>query len=308
MSDSQATTVFAPPTVPSLSDDTDADAYPIGGLPKVSSAGSPSDADPVGGDFAILIPRNRDALRAFNDVVNLAPTRHQQYLHIEKAKRNSCNNPASTDTDTGAAEIRLPWAGHYRLNMDFPSKHPGPGWILGRGRSYLNDLGIDLPLTGRRKTCRVSGRHLRVVHNLNTGFLLHCTDHNRKMIVDGKIEVRNKQRAITSPITGLTTGDLSYILEFRDLTTYENQICRLKERMGQSSCQSTLKPTVILLSTPSAVFYDILGYSIQGTISKWASSIVYAGIQKNKWSEGVHQEYGTNQAKQPPDWRRGRHL
>lgn len=282
MSDSQTTVIITPRALSSLSDHRDPDAHSAGS-PR-DEAGGPSDADPVGGNFAILIPRNRKALRAFNDVVMSASPHHQKYLHVKKAEGNSFSDPDSTDnpditdTDTEPVEVSLPWAGHYCLNMDIPPMRPRLGWTLGSGRSDLTDMGVDLLLTDRRKACRVAGRHVRLVHNLDTGFLLLCTDLNRKVILDGKVEVRNQQRAITSRVTGLTIGDLSYTLEFCNLSTYRDQIRRLKEEMGHSSSTSALNPTITLSPTPSNAAYDIPGYSVQATISKGVSSVVCAGI------------------------------
>src|SRR5271156_607220 len=75
------------------------------------------------GDFARLIPVNRQARSAFHQVAdNLMRDSSlrchiQQYIHIESSKQEADAELSSSDTDTGNRDQQLWWTGYYRFNL-----------------------------------------------------------------------------------------------------------------------------------------------------------------------------------------------
>src|ERR1700722_6351590 len=101
-------------------------------------------SDGENGDFARLIPANRAAQVAFNDVVDKLRTPYsgwdetglEKYMHIDRVKVSLRDDYSSTDTETEVTEIPTTlWTGYYRLNLEIPPSNGNIGWVVGRGRS-----------------------------------------------------------------------------------------------------------------------------------------------------------------------------
>jgi hypothetical protein len=146
------------------------------------------------------------------------------------------------------------------------------GYVAGRGRSDLENGGIELQLTCNTRY-HVAGRHARFYHN-HAGILMIRSDA-RTVIVDGKEEFRNDQRAITSTVTGLTFGDLTYTLVFTDLAIYDRQLSKLRKENGTS-----YEPPPFLDPTPSSTDYVLQKYLIKGVFAQGATCVVSAGYNK----------------------------
>lgn len=95
----------------------------------------------------------------------------------------------------------------------------------------------------------------------------------RGVVLDGKEEFRNDQQAITSPVTALAFGDLTYTLVFTTLA--EKQLSKLRKAKGERN--ETLR---YLNPTPSSTDYVLQKYSIKGVFARGSTCIVSFGYNR----------------------------
>ena len=238
---------------------------------------SSSDSVPASndGDFARLIPANRLARLAFSNVATQLQTYPEfnphamLFMHIQSAVVDETS--ASEAEDRFAIETDpILWSGYYRFNLRIMPSSFLLGWVAGSGRENLDFGGIDFLLT-LHKGQHVAGRHGRFKHNESGIFLLHSD--GKRIVVDGKEELRKTQRAFTSPITGIEFGDLTYTLAFTDLGGYREQLAEVQREHGRK-----YEPPAFLDPTPSSTDYVLKKYLIQGAFSQGSTCIVSSGF------------------------------
>lgn len=229
---------------------------------------SPRTAAKRKGDFARLIPVNRPAMLAFDEIVKTLKLDPQwnlnarRFIHYDDSPHNLPLHwkGSETDTDTEIEPNKI-WIGYYRLNLDILPSIPSLGWILGGGRSDMKDQGVDFLLTLQKKQHHVHGRHARLKHHPESGILMLIVDQGKMVVVNGKERVEGSQRAIATIDTGLSIGDLDYRVEFTLLTenTYREQLANSREWLNSGNKE----PLGSLEITPSENHFEYHGFFIQ---------------------------------------------
>ncbi|KAF2109572.1 kinase-like domain-containing protein [Lophiotrema nucula] len=158
------------------------------------------------------------------------------------------------------------------------------GWVLGSGRADLPDSAVDCVLTPTPSTDGVHGRHCRLKRDLETGVLMIISD-GRKIAIDGKHELKRDrsnerqpphqyQRALLGR-TGISIGDLGYILEFTGLSQATQEEELAKARGLRSSAALFMSPT------PANQLYSYFGYAVKPASYYGASSTVSYGLSES---------------------------
>ena len=96
------------------------------------------------GDFARLIPKNLAARIAFSDVVENPISPHVvRYMHVRPIKGDMVGEMSASETETEPGPHLSLWSGYYRFNLDIMPFSYGLGYVVGRGRSDLENGGIE---------------------------------------------------------------------------------------------------------------------------------------------------------------------
>ncbi|KAH8807604.1 kinase-like domain-containing protein [Xylogone sp. PMI_703] len=250
-----------------------------------SASTSFNEKDEHHGDFARLVPANRLARSAFNEVAETLKSdgskypHARQFIHIDSTQVEFFAELSASDTESEHKVTQRWWTGYYRLNMNITPLAPGLGWIAGTGRKDLEHGGVDLLLAPGKGQNHVAGRHARFKHS-QSGTLLLISD-TRKVVINGTDEFRKDQRAITSVTTGITFGDLAYTLEFTNLDprVYKSELERARKAAGHLQEQpSFLNPT------PSGYDYELKNYAVQGVFAEGSTCTVSVGVDRKNGS------------------------
>jgi hypothetical protein len=254
-------------------------ASTVSTVPNSPTRTNGSSLEPTKGnlEFARLIPKNLAARIAFSEIVENAISPHVvKYMHVHPVKQLAEEMSAS---DGSEEESDLPpplsiSTGYYCFNMEVMPSSYGLGWVAGRGRPDLDHGGVDFQLT-RNTNNHVAGRHVRFYHT-SAGMFIVRSDA-RTVVVDGKENFRDAQRAITSSVTGLSFGDLTYTLEFTDLPTwrYREQLLRARRASGEE-----YDPPNYLDPTPSGTDYVVQMYLIKAVFAQGSTCTVSSGYHK----------------------------
>ena len=234
-------------------------------------------------DFARLVPVNKQAYLAFNDVVDKikqdpswAP-HATNFIQASPFKRALTEMSGSeTDTSASASEASLApriWSGYYRFNLDQLPKRMRFGWLIG-----TDPTEVDLLLTPRKRVCRVRGRHARFAFQLQSYSFMVIADFGRTVLLNGIDEVRNAERVLWAHETGITVGELSYKLVRTAVseTTLREQLLTWRKELGISS----FEPPSYLAPTPSPDDYKYHGYVIKAVFAQGSTCSVSAGVDE----------------------------
>lgn len=234
----------------------------------------------VNGDFARLIPQNRLAQEAFNEVVlnmkdvNADFSSHAaKFIHVDGLRSKelvsfSESDSSNTGTNTGVSL----WTGFYRLNLNLLPGKPLLGWIIGTGR----DIRPADFIICKQGAHHVHGRHARLTYHEVSGALLIQSD-KRLIIIDGKDNIVNDKKALLDKKTGITIGDLSYVFEYTNLNKriYFDQLNRLRQQLhNASNLPSFLDPT------PSAKDFVLNDYLIKDAFAQGSTCSVHIAIHR----------------------------
>ncbi|KAM0123459.1 hypothetical protein ACHAO1_011288 [Botrytis cinerea] len=234
----------------------------------------------VNGDFARLIPQNRLAQEAFNEVVlnmkdvNADFSSHAaKFIHVDDLRSEelvsfSESDSSNTGTNTGVSL----WTGFYRLNLNLLPGKPLLGWIIGTGRDIRP---ADFVIC-KQGAHHVHGRHARLTYHEVSGALLIQSD-KRLIIIDGKDNIVNDKKALLDKKTGITIGDLSYVFEYTNLNKriYFDQLNRLRQQLhNASNLPSFLDPT------PSAKDFVLNDYLIKDAFAQGSTCSVHIAIHR----------------------------
>ena len=238
-------------------------------------------------DFARLVPVNQSACIAFNDVVDKMkqdPTwaPHASNFIQSSTMKRSLTELSGSETDSSnaaSASSMAPriWTGYYRLNLEQLPKRMKYGWIVGNDPDE-----VDILLTPRKHTCRVRTRHARFTFKLETYAFMVVTDpdrgRGRSVLLNGTDEVRNSERVLWAPETGVTFGELSYKLVRTAVSerTLREQLLIWRKELKFSS----FEPPSYLAPTPSPDDYEYNGYIIKSVFAQGSTCSVSAGIDK----------------------------
>ncbi len=234
-------------------------------------------------DFARLVPVNRQACIAFNEVVERIKkepdwnSHAQQYLNVSESKTSLGADFSGSETDSApdiyGTNNTSVWTGYYRLNLELPPRRFRYGWVIGS-----NPDEADILLTTKKQQYRVRGKHARLTYDLLSYAFLVVADFGRSVLLDGKDEVRNAQRVVWSKATGVTLGDLSYKLVRTGLKEQilREQLSVLRNELGASKHE----PPAYLAPTPSNDDYEYSGYIVKGVFAQGATCSVSAGLDK----------------------------
>lgn len=252
----------------------------------------------VNGDFARLIPQNRLAREAFNEIilkikdVNAGFSSHAaKFIHVDGLKSEepcSFSESDSVNPDTNTA-ISL-WTGFYRLNLNLLPGNPLLGWIIGTGR----DLRPADFVICKQGPHHVHGRHARFTYHEVSGALLIQSD-KRPIIIDGKDNIVNNRKALLDKKTGITIGDLSYVFEYTNLnkSIYFDQLNRLRQQLpNASNLPSFVDPT------PSAKDFIINDYLIKDAFAQGSTCSVHIAIHRTVGSYLVAKKVHRNNRNQ----------
>ena len=252
------------------------------------------------GDFARLIPSSNLAREVFNELVQkLAEDpsylpHARRFIHFEDSDLTEEDEVSSNPTSPKSTTVtsRKPVCGYYRLNMDLQPSNLALGWVVGSGRKDLGDSAVDLVLTTKSQQHHVRGRHCRLRRNLDTGILFIQSDA-RRIVINGKDILQRKEPFAKQPEqdyqiaihdrTGITIGDLSYLLEFPHLPedTHLKQL-QVARRHGnpQQSSQDDNTPSLLLSPTPKLKTYEYFGYVVYPVTHGGATSTVALAYSK----------------------------
>lgn len=236
-------------------------------------------------DFARLVPVNQSACIAFSNVVekmkqnpDWAP--HASNFVQSSAKKQSLTEMSGSETDTsntGSESSAAPaiWTGYYRFNMDQLPKRMKLGWVIGSDADN-----VDVLLAINRHTNRVRAHHARFAFELNTYAFMVIADsgRGRTVLLNGTDEVRNSERVIWAPETGVTIGELAYKLVRTSVSekTLREQLRMWRQVLGFSE----FEPPSYLAPTPSPDDYEYNGYIIKSVFAQGSTCSVSAGIDK----------------------------
>lgn len=240
------------------------------------------DDDGANGDFARLVPANRAARIAFNEVVDKLRTPDsgwtetglEKYMHIDRVKVDVHEENSDTDTDGDIPPLTISlWTGYYRLNLDIPPSNGKIGWVVGRGRSDLINRGIDFLLTCS-SIYGVSGRHARFLHHSSSNALMVVAGR-RPVVLNGTVELENAHQAITAVVTGISFGDLIYRLTFTSLNrnVYAQQLKNL-HRSSSGGLPGFMSPT------PASTDYELKHYTVKAVFAEGSTCIMSSGIDR----------------------------
>ncbi|TGO59300.1 hypothetical protein BELL_1252g00020 [Botrytis elliptica] len=278
------------------------------GIPRSQSITAPNTPEPepemmvdtieVNGDFARLIPQNRLAQEAFNEIVlkmkdvNAGFSSHAaKFIHVDGLRSEepvsfSESDSVNTGTDTGTSL----WTGFYRLNLNLLPGNPLLGWIIGTGR----DLRPADFVICKQGAHHVHGRHARLTYHEVSGALLIQSD-KRSIIIDGKDNIVNNRKALLDKKTGITLGDLSYVFEYTNLnkTIYFDQLNRFRQQLPNASdLPSFVDPT------PSAKDFILNDYLIKDAFAQGSTCSVHIAIHRTVGSYLVAKKVHRNNRNQ----------
>lgn len=241
-------------------------------------------ADDHDNDFAILIPDNEAARVAFNAVAELIQLDNDRMPHARRfvhinPNRSLLSPETNTDTDTSEQVVRtLLYSGYYRLNFDIVPSKPLLGWLIGRGTGHPEEeTGVDLTLSiaGGKN---VRKRHARITFDFKTDILILIAEKGRRVLVNGKHELKGSQRVLGDLVTSLDIGGLRYRFQYtvQGHSAYQHRLAEYKAELG-------LPPTVgpqTVAPTPSCHDYEFHDYFLKPAFEAGSTCTVLAGVHK----------------------------
>lgn len=235
-------------------------------------------------DFARLVPSNDAARVAFHAVAELIQmdssrlTHARRFIYVDP-KRIALSPDTNTDTDTAdQTPTPLLYPGYYRFNLDILPRFMRLGWIMGREKDYRNGqetVDLQLCLAGGNG---VRSRHARIMFDLNTNLLFLIADKERKVLVNGRHELKGSQRVLGDLLTSIDIGSLRYNFEYKvqGREAYQRRLNSVKQQLGIPMTVAPLSVT----PTPSSHDYEFHDYFLKPAFEAGSTCTVLAGVHK----------------------------
>lgn len=253
--------------------------------------------DGLRGDFARLTPSSTASKVAFHDLfTSLDPDVEQHHWHRGFMYARPELEPLEDDIDASAssasernspdhtadrpfAKLQRPLLHHgfWRFNLALPPAEPKLGWMVGRGRwgavARDSHAEVDILLTGNKTQREIRGRHIRFLHNLDSGRLILYAA--AKIKVNGVVLNRGDSRILPSGKTFIAFGSFEYEFSWVviDQDLYRQQLRDLAETLSHSG----YAPPMFITPTPMASEWVLKDkYQVTGSFATGSSCVMYS--------------------------------
>lgn len=214
-------------------------------------------------DFAHLIPINRRAQQAFEEVASRIAGDDNWQLHARQFV---------VCADVSASDDML-HVNHYRLCLSVPPSpaHRESGWYVGSGYADKPDR-VDLLLTAQPQAYDVGRRHLRLYHDPQSSFRL-TLETRGEVVVNGQEMIQGGTKRVVDQILGLGVGDLQYCLRFTNYGLSQRYADHFFAKVG---VPANIDPPRDLLNLSPAP-YTIGSYRVHAANAGGSTSTVSQG-------------------------------
>jgi hypothetical protein len=251
------------------------------------------------GDFARLTPVSTQAKVAFHELfISLDDEVEKYRWHRGFVYAKPEPEPLEDDHDTSASSasernsperaIEEPLGrklspfvhhGFWRFNLTLPPSEPRLGWMVGKGRwgavTRDSHAEVDILLTGNTVQKEIRGRHIRFLHNLDSGRLLIYAA--AKVKVNGFQLNRGDSRILHSGKTNIAFGQFEYEFSWTDLDQeiYRNQL----RDLAQSLAHTGYTPPIFITPTPMDSEWILKDrYQVTGSFATGSSCVMYSAM------------------------------
>lgn len=214
-------------------------------------------------DFAHLVPINRRAQQAFDEVASRIAGDDGWQPHARKFV--VCADPNAVE--------KIMRVDHYRLSLNLlpSSAHPDSGWYVGSG--YADSPGrVDLLLTAHPKAYDVDRRHFRLFHDPQSSYRL-MLETRGEVVLNGQEMLEGNDKRAVDQVLGLGVGDLQYCLTF---TKFGLSRMYKEQLLAGARYQARDDPARDFLN-PSPAPYTIRDYRVHAATSGGSTSTVSQG-------------------------------
>lgn len=260
--------------------------------------GEPSLDEPHG-DFARLTPTSTAAKLAFHELFTSLDVDVDRYLWHRcfvyakpepEQLEDDLDNSASSASERNSPEpnteeplskqlIPLVHHGFWRFNLALPPAEPKRGWMVGKGRwgAVTRDSHgeVDILLTSNAIQKEIRGRHIRFIHNLDSGRLLVYAA--AKVKINGVQLNRGESRTLPSGRTFIALGPFEYEFSWTDLDQdiYRKQLRDLAESVSHTG----YTPPVFITPTPLSSEWILKDkYHVTGSFATGSSCVMYSAM------------------------------
>ena len=251
----------------------------------------------LGGEFARLTPTSTAAKLAFHELYISLDADVERYgwhrsfiyakpepepleddLDISASSASERNSPdPATEKPLSKRLTPLVHHGFWRFNLDVPPAEPKLGWMVGKGRwgAVTRDSHgeVDILLSSNAAQKEIRGRHIRFLHNLDSGrFLIYAA---AKVKINGVQLNRGESRILLSGKTSIAFGPFEYEFSWTDL---DHDIYRKQLRdLAQSLSHTGYTPPVFITPTPMDSEWILKDkYLVTGSFATGSSCVMYS--------------------------------
>lgn len=250
------------------------------------------------GDFGRLTPISTAAKLAFHEVFISLDTEVERYRWhrcFMYAKPEPEPLDDDLDTSSSASERNSPdpaveeplskkltplvHHGFWRFNLALPPAELRLGWMVGKGRwgavTRDSHAEVDILLTSNTAQKEIRGRHIRFLHNLDSGRLLIFAA--AKVKINGVQLNRGDSRILQSGKTFIAFGPFEYEFSWTDL---DQEIYRRQLRdLAESLSHTGYTPPVFITPTPMDSEWILKDrYHVTGSFATGSSCVMYSAM------------------------------
>ena len=249
------------------------------------------------GDFARLTPSSRAAKLAFHELFTSLDTEVERYrwhrnfiygrpalepleddMDASTSSASERNSPDRTAEESSIRHQRyLVHHGFWRFNLALPPAEPKLGWMVGRGRygavTRDSHAEVDILLTKNATQKEIRGRHIRFLHNFDSGRLLIYAA--AKMKLNGVLLNRGDSRILQGGKTFIAFGSFEYVFSW---TVIDQDIYRQQLRdLAQSLSHSGYSTPMFITPTPTDSEWVLKDrYLVTGSFATGSSCVMYS--------------------------------
>ena len=241
-------------------------------------------------DFATLVPSNPAAKHAFHELaLRLHDPRFlphsRRFIHVDEYLDGLSTSPTTSDSEQddlvpndssqkssvqsfstiaaeGAPDVQL--TGYFRFSLSILPADFRRGWVIGSGRSYLPNLGIDVLLTLDGERDLVKGVHARLFHHRESQVLMLKATLGRQHTTMNADKIDRNGRVVSATSQSVEIGNLTFVLKSElnggkkvQYAQALHSLLAANPRYISAPIPSSFDPT------PSANHYHLGHYSIQ---------------------------------------------
>lgn len=257
-------------------------------------------------DFATLTPSNKDARKAFSEVVETilqtatGGDAQNPLVHFEEDIDaedgvSVLSETSSTGEPSRSSPLPRAWRGYYRFSLSRLPHDLGLGWLAGRGRQQ----GPTSPdfLLATSKQYEISSRHARFHFNQETGRLLLSA--NKRTIVVGS-DLIKEQTVVVSSAIRISMGSAAYDFKFTEYEQTKEYQQQLRAALRTLSGKDSLTLLHSISSASSAHDIVVKGYTIQPAVARGSEGTIMPAVRNQgdgtllavKRCDPKHKSYG----------------